>query len=94
MARTVEPPPTHSEEALFRDPYAVLAEIAASGSSGQAASGEQLDQQDNDLSGLTTDTYADPFKPVDKAAEMAPVPPRRRQHRQPPARRSSNEPCA
>jgi chemotaxis protein MotB len=73
VARTVEPPPTHSEEALFRDPYAVLAEIAASGSSGQAASGEQLDQQDNDSSGLTTDTYADPFKPVDKAAEMAPA---------------------
>jgi chemotaxis protein MotB len=73
VARTVEPPPTHSEEALFRDPYAVLAEIAASGSSGQAASGEQLDQQDNDSSGLTTDTYADPFKPADKAAETAPV---------------------
>jgi chemotaxis protein MotB len=72
LARTVEPPPTHSEEALFRDPYAVLAEIAASGSSGQAASGEQLDQQDNDSSGLTTDTYADPFKPVDKAAGTAP----------------------
>jgi chemotaxis protein MotB len=68
VARTVEPPPTHSEEALFRDPYAVLAEIAASGSSGQAASGEQLDQQDNDSSGLTTDTYADPFKPVASAA--------------------------
>ncbi|HEY0144560.1 MAG TPA: flagellar motor protein MotB, partial [Methylovirgula sp.] len=73
VARTVEPPPTHSEEALFRDPYAVLAEIAASGSSGQAASGEQLDQQDNDSSGLTTDTYADPFKPVDKTAETTPV---------------------
>jgi chemotaxis protein MotB len=68
VARTVEPPPTHSEEALFRDPYAVLAEIAASGSSGQASSGEQLDQQDNDSSGLTTDTYADPFKPVAPAA--------------------------
>jgi chemotaxis protein MotB len=74
-ARTVEPPPTHSEEALFRDPYAVLAEIAASGSSGQAASGEQLDQQDNDSSGLTTDSYADPFKPVDKAAGTAPPAP-------------------
>jgi chemotaxis protein MotB len=73
LARTVEPPPTHSEEALFRDPYAVLAEIAASGSSGQAASGEQLDQQDDDANGLTTDTYADPFKPADKAAEMAPT---------------------
>jgi chemotaxis protein MotB len=74
-ARTVEPPPTHSEEALFRDPYAVLAEIAASGSSGQASSGEQLDQQDNDSSGLTTDSYADPFKPVDKAAGTAPPAP-------------------
>ena len=53
--QTAEPPPTHSEEALFRDPYAVLAEIAAgSGSSAQAATDEHLDPSaDNDGSGTT-----------------------------------------
>jgi chemotaxis protein MotB len=59
--RTAEPPPVHSEETLFRDPYAVLAEIAASGSSGESSS-DDLDQPDNDASGGSTDTYSDPFK--------------------------------
>ena len=60
--RTAEPPPTHSEQALFRDPYAVLAEIAASGSSGEASASDDLDQSDNDANGAGGDTYSDPFK--------------------------------
>lgn len=59
---TAEPSPTHSEEALFRDPYAVLAEIAASGASGQAASDRAEEAADSDGAGLSSDTYADPFR--------------------------------
>jgi len=59
--RTAEPRPVHSEETLFRDPYAVLAEIAASGSSGESSS-DDLDEPDNDASGGSSDTYSDPFK--------------------------------
>jgi len=61
QTRTAEPPPVHSEETLFRDPYAVLAEIAASGSSGESSS-DDLNQPDNDASGGSSDTYSDPFK--------------------------------
>ncbi len=74
--QTAEPVPTHSEEALFRDPYAVLAEIAAgSGSSAEAATDEHLDQSaDNDGSGTTPDVYSDPFKADGgKADELAPA---------------------
>jgi chemotaxis protein MotB len=76
--QTAEPVPTHSEEALFRDPYAVLAEIAAgSGSSAEAATDEHLDQSaDNDGSGTTPDVYSDPFKADGgKADEPAPANP-------------------
>ncbi len=72
--RTAEPPPTHTEEALFRDPYAVLAEIAAGGSSAQAATNNQLDASaDNDGSGTTPDVYSDPFK-TDVPKTQAPAP--------------------
>ncbi len=76
--QTAEPPPTHSEEALFRDPYAVLAEIAAgSGSSAQAATDEHLaPSPDNDGSGTAADVYSDPFKADGgKADEPAPANP-------------------
>jgi chemotaxis protein MotB len=72
---TAELPPTHSEEALFRDPYAVLAEIASSGASGQASSDETADQSsDNDSTASSSDTYADPFKvaaPAPASADSA-----------------------
>jgi chemotaxis protein MotB len=69
---TAEPPPTHTEAALFRDPYAVLAEIASSGASGQASSDETADQSsDSDSTSSASDTYADPFK----VAAPAPKPP-------------------
>jgi chemotaxis protein MotB len=72
---TAEPPPTHSEAALFRDPYAVLAEIASSGASGQASSDETADQSsDSDSTSSSSDTYADPFKvtaPAPKSPDSA-----------------------
>jgi chemotaxis protein MotB len=72
---TAEPPPTHSEAALFRDPYAVLAEIASSGASGQASSDEAADQSsDSDSTSSASDTYADPFKvsaPAPKSPDSA-----------------------
>ncbi len=73
--RTAEPPPTHSEAALFRDPYAVLAEIAAGGgSSAQAAMDGQLDASaDNDGNGTTPDVYSDPFK-ADGGKTQEPAP--------------------
>ena len=52
--------PTHSETALFRDPYAVLAEIAAS----EPDTGKSPDQGDGAGSEDTLDAYKDPFKSV------------------------------
>jgi chemotaxis protein MotB len=56
----VERPPTHSETALFRDPYAVLAEIAASEPENPIKSSDQSD--DGTGNGDTVDAYKDPFK--------------------------------
>jgi chemotaxis protein MotB len=61
-ANSVERPPTHSETALFRDPYAVLAEIAASGEPEKAAKSSESSGEDG--SGLATDAYKDPFTPA------------------------------
>lgn len=56
---SVEPPPTHSEIALFRDPYAVLAEIAA-----KSVTSKGSDQSigDGGAGGDAIVTYKDPFK--------------------------------
>lgn len=55
---SAEPPPTYSEAALFRDPYAVLAEIAATSETGMPAS----DQLPGGTATGDADTYKDPFK--------------------------------
>ncbi|HLH10772.1 MAG TPA: MotB family protein [Methylovirgula sp.] len=70
---SAERPPTYSEAALFRDPYAVLAEIAAADGAGKPVSNS--DQGMGDAGGSDDDTYKDPFKPVPANASNVPAPP-------------------
>jgi chemotaxis protein MotB len=60
---TAEKPPFYEEKVLFRDPYATLAEIAASTnqSSGQRRAGALTSAEEDGLKG--GDAYRDPFDP-------------------------------
>ncbi|RXH07863.1 MotB family protein [Bradyrhizobium guangzhouense] len=60
---TAEKPPFYEEKVLFRDPYATLAEIAASSSqaSGQRRAGALTSAEEDGLKG--GDAYRDPFDP-------------------------------
>ena len=60
---TAEKPPFYEEKVLFRDPYATLAEIAASSNqaSGQRRAGALTSAEEDGLKG--GDAYRDPFDP-------------------------------
>ena len=60
---TAEKPPFYEEKVLFRDPYATLAEIAASSNqaSGQRRTGALTSAEEDGLKG--GDAYRDPFDP-------------------------------
>ncbi|MET4386167.1 chemotaxis protein MotB [Bradyrhizobium sp. F1.4.3] len=60
---TAEKPPFYEEKMLFRDPYATLAEIAASSNqaSGQRRAGALTSAEEDGLKG--GDAYRDPFDP-------------------------------
>lgn len=66
------PQPTHSEAALFRDPYAVLAEIAASGAAGKTSLARPVDAAHTNVGAAAS--FQDPFQAA--APEVPkPVPP-------------------
>src|SRR6266704_2082568 len=60
---TAEKPPFYEEKVLFRDPYATLAEIAASSNqaSGQRRAGALTSAEEDGLKG--GEAYRDPFDP-------------------------------
>ena len=60
---TAEKPPFYEEKVLFRDPYATLAEIAASSNqaSGQRRAGALTSAEEDGMKG--GDAYRDPFDP-------------------------------